>query len=158
MRTVKLDRQLLGVHRWKCAGITVVETVISFTIATIVATSTIVCYLQFASQAEWSAMSMAAQGLAIQRLEQARGARWDTQAWPQQPEHNEFVSSNFPPQQMVLDVPTRGGTNTLIASLSTVISDVSTTPPLRQVIVECAWSFKGKDFTNAVLSFRAPDN
>jgi hypothetical protein len=154
---VKLDCFRLKRQRRTCLGISLVETLISFTIAGVVTGSTIVCYLQFARQAEWSAMSMAAQGLAIQRLEQTRGARWDTQAYPQTADCNQFVSANFPSLQAVMDVPVSGGTNVLVANVATVISDISTTPPLRQVVVQCTWPFKGRTFTNTILSYRAPD-
>jgi hypothetical protein len=130
---------------------------ISFFITGVVTGSTIVCYLQFARHAEWSAMSMAAQGLAIERLEQTRGARWDTQAYPQTAEQNQFVTGNFPSTNVVMDIPTRGGTNVLMANLETTITDISATPPLRQVIVQCTWKFRARDYTNRVLSFRAPD-
>jgi hypothetical protein len=140
-----------------CSGISLVETIISFTIAAVVTGSTIVCYLQFAKQAEWSALSMAAQGLALQRLEQTRGAHWDTQASPQTPECNQLVSSNFPVVQVDLSLPASGSTNTPTATVVTLISDLSTNPPLRQIMVQCTWAFKGRIFTNIVLSYRAPD-
>ena len=42
----------------------------------------IVGYLQAAVRAEWSAYSLAAQSLAVMRLEQSRAAKWDRLAYP----------------------------------------------------------------------------
>jgi hypothetical protein len=111
-------------------------------------------YILSTSRAEWSAYSLAAHSLALQRLEQARACKWDPEsATPV----DEFVSTNFPPQVNVLDIP-YSSTNYVFATNFTTISMVSAAPPLKLIQVDCIWEFtNGKLFTNSVVTYRSPD-
>lgn len=111
-------------------------------------------YVMAAKNAEWSAYQLAAHSLAMQRLEQARSAKWDLQATPVV---DELVATNFPAVIEVLDIPI-SKTNVVYATNVTTISTISTTPPLKMISVNCTWQFiSGKVFTNIVVTYRAPD-
>ena len=111
-------------------------------------------YIESARMTDWQAHSLAAQAFAMQRIEQARAAKWDTQAGTPV---DELVSSNFPPLAGKLGIPV-SGTNFTFATDYTTISDISADPPLRMIQVNCVWQFTdGKMFTNTVVTYRAPD-
>jgi type II secretory pathway pseudopilin PulG len=131
-----------------------VEALISMLVLGIMVTGVVSGFMQAQKTAEWSAYSLAAQSLAMQPLEQSRAAKWDpTRATPV----DQLVSSNFPTRTLVLDVPI-SGTNNVLATNRVFIRDVLTNPPLREIVVECTWSFMNRGtFTNRVLTFRAPD-
>jgi len=112
-------------------------------------------YTQSASRAEWSGLSYAAQALAIQRMEQVRSAKWDTEAGV-----DELVSTNFPVQITILDLPV-AGTNVVYATNFTTITTLSAVAPrLKMIQVACVWRFAqtGRRFTNTLVTYRAPDN
>ena len=111
-------------------------------------------YVLTSRRAEWSAYSLAANSLALQRLEQARACRWDPlAALPV----DELVSTNFPPQIDVMDVIV-AGTNAVLATNYTTISTISSDPPVRMIRVDCCWMFVKKGpYTNTVATYRAPD-
>jgi Tfp pilus assembly protein PilV len=131
-----------------------VEALISMLILGIMVTGVVSGFMQCHKSAEWSAYSLAAQSLAMQPLEQARAAKWDpTRAVPL----DQLVASNFPNRVLVLDVPI-SGTNSVLATNTVSIRTVSVDPPLREILVECTWTFPRRGtFTNRVLTFRAPD-
>jgi hypothetical protein len=109
-------------------------------------------YVMSAQSAEWSAYNLAANSLAIQRLEQTRAAKWDRQASPLVDE-----LTNFPTVVEILDIPI-SGTNIVYATNVTTITAVSTHPPLKMIRVDCSWRFSsGQVFTNSVMTYRAPD-
>jgi len=111
-------------------------------------------YISSAQRAEWSAYSLAAHSFAMQRLEQTRAAKWDPQAWPQV---DELVATNFPDQVNILDIPVQL-TNAVYATNFTLIRDVSTSPALKSIRVECVWRFMERGlFTNTIVTYRAPD-
>jgi hypothetical protein len=135
-------------------GFVLAEVVISSGLAAMLITGLVFGYLQTAAQAEWSAYSLAAQSLAQERVEQGRACAWNPYAVPP---IDELVSSNFPVQLKVLDVPS-SGTNAVRAANFTTIATVSTMPPLRMIKVDCVWSFMDRGmFTNSVVTYRGPD-
>lgn len=111
-------------------------------------------YVLSAQRAEWSAYSLAAHSLAMQRVEQIRAAKWDPLAWPPV---DEIVASNFPPAAEVLDIPI-SGTNLVYATNIVTITEVSSQPPLKSVRVDTTWSMGAHGpFTNTIITYRAPD-
>jgi hypothetical protein len=111
-------------------------------------------YIVSANRAEWSAYSLAANSIAMQRMEQARACRWDPL---QSPPVDELVSTNFPVQISVLDIPI-SGTNTVYATNYTTIRTIQTDPPLKMIRVDCCWMFvKRGPFTNTLATYRSPD-
>ncbi len=138
----------------KNAGFTLPELVIATAIAAISLSGVIYGYILSAQSAEWSAYNLAANSLAIQRLEQTRSAKWDRQA---SPPVDDVVPTNFPVVVEILDIPITK-TNVVLATNLTTISTVSTLPPLKMIRVDCSWLFtSGRVFTNTVVTYRAPD-
>jgi prepilin-type N-terminal cleavage/methylation domain-containing protein len=136
------------------AAFTLTEVLVSMLVAGIMVVGVISGFVQSHRQAEWSAYSLAANSLAMQPLEQARAAKWDPYATPPV---DQLVSSNFPERVEVLDIPI-SNTNIVFATNRTTIQTVSATPPLKQILVECTWTFLNRGvFTNAIITYRAPD-
>ena len=136
---------------------TLTEVVVSVGIGGIMYSGILNAYLLTTRRAEWTAYNLAGHSLAMQRLEQTRAAKWDTQATPPV---DQVVSSNFPVTVDILDVPI-SGTNITYATNFTTISTITSNPPLKLVRVETVWRFPGKKtfrtFTNAISAYRAPD-
>jgi hypothetical protein len=110
-------------------------------------------YIMSSTMAEWDGYNLAGHALAMQYLETARAAKWDTQA---SVPVDMLVTTNFPARLDVLDVPS-GGTP-VMATNSIYITTISADPPLKMIRVECVWSFRGRGpFTNASVTYRAPD-
>ena len=134
-------------------GFTLTEVVVSLGLIVLLGGGILRGYIQGARMADWQAHSLAAQSLAMQRIEQARAAKWDRSAYPP---IDQLVSSNFPVSANTLDVPV-AGTNVNYATNFTIIAEVSSNPPLRSILVDCVWQFRGRLFTNAVITYRSPD-
>ncbi|HAV64099.1 MAG TPA: hypothetical protein DCY13_17250 [Verrucomicrobiales bacterium] len=133
---------------------TLVEVVLSLAIAGITFGAIVFGYIMSARRAEWSGYSLAANSLALQRLEQTRSAKWDVLSTPTV---DEVVQGNFPEQVSVLDVPISGNNPTLATNFTT-ITMLSANPPLKMIRVDCVWPFKGSRlFTNTLMTYRAPD-
>jgi hypothetical protein len=118
----------------------------------------IICaYIQGAQRAEWAGYNLAAQALAMQRIEQAKTAMWDNT-------HNEFT--NIPPSTWgYLDLPI-SGTNRVYATnyVQVTTNQVSISPSLfiYMVKVDTAWPYNRggqvRYFTNSVADYFAPDD
>jgi type II secretory pathway pseudopilin PulG len=162
---------------------TLMEVVIAIGVAAVAIVATVEGYVFAAKQAEWSAYNLAAQSLAMQRLEQTRAAKWDTLSTPVV---DELVSSNFPTVVDILDIPVNGEhlTGTVAAMFPATLASapaiaayaktngikfvyatnhvsvwtLSTNPHLKAIQVECVWSFLNRGlFTNTVATYRSPD-
>ncbi len=135
-----------------CRAFTLVEIVIATALAALVIAASIYGYIMSAKRAEWSAYSLAAHSLAMQRIEQARAAKWDPAAFPPVDD-----LTNRPPVVDILDIPI-AGTNIAYATSVTTIVTISTNPLLKKVRVDCVWPFINRGvFTNTVVTYRAPD-
>lgn len=133
---------------------TLPEVVVSLGIGALVFGGVLTAHIQSTIRAEWSAYYLAGHSLAMQRLEQARAAKWDTQS---SPPVDLVVASNFPVTVDVLDIPI-SGTNITYATNFVTIATISTDPPLKLITVDTVWPFRpGKVFTNTTASYRAPD-
>ena len=141
-------------RRRRSSGVTLIEVVISMTIAAITISSIVTGYTFCARQMEQAACSTAAELMARQRIEQVRGAKWDPLA---EPPVNELVASNFPVVVSTLDLPVAIN-RPLYSTNSTTISTVSSSPPLTMIRVDCVWSLLDRGpFTNSITAYRAPD-
>ena len=130
------------------------EATIATSIAALTFGGIVFGYTQSARNSEWSAYSLAAQSMAVQRIEQTRACKWDPDATPAV---DELVGGNFPAQTNILDVPI-AGTNIVYATNFTTVTTVSTTPPLKMISVQATWRFmNGRVFTNNIVTYRAPD-
>lgn len=140
-------------------GFTLAEVVIATALTALVIGGSIYGYVTASQRAEWSAYSLAAQSLAMQRIEQARAAYWDPLALTNT---DELVQANFPVVTTnILDIPI-SKTNIVYATNTTTITVLSTAPPLKMIRVDCSWPFtrsKGptKSFTNTIITYRAPN-
>jgi type II secretory pathway pseudopilin PulG len=151
---MKVCQQTNTVRSRAVAGITLVEVVLSLAIMGISFGTIIMGYVMSARRAEWSAYSLAANSLAMQRIEQCRAAKWDLLTTPTT---DELVAANFPALPSVLDVPI-SGINITFATNFTTISTISANPPLKMIRVDCVWPFKNESlFTNTLITYRAPD-
>lgn len=137
------------------AAFTLAEVLIAMSISVLIMGSIVYGYLGTATRAEWNAYSLAAESLALQRIEQARACKWDPEA---SPAIDQLVASNFPPEVNILDIPV-SGTNIVYATNFTTITEISSQPPIKCVVVQCVWNFKGRrNYTNTVVTYRAPDS
>jgi len=138
----------------KVGAFTLAEVAVSVALTVFMVSGIVYGYVQSTRRAEWSAYSLAAQSLAMQRLEQTRAAKWDRLDFPPV---DQVVVSNFPVAVDILDVPI-SKTNIVYATNFTTITTVSADPPLKMIQVDCVWPFmNGRVFTNTVATYRAPD-
>lgn len=153
-KTMKTNLQSFNRSRRGLLGSSLAETVISLGIVTLTISGSINGYVLTAKRAEWSAYSLAAHSLAMQRLEQTRAAKWDTAAYPPV---DLMVQGNFVPVTNILDVPV-AGSNIVYAISYTSVTNLSANPPMKMVRVDTVWPFMSQGlFTNTVISYRAPD-
>ena len=136
------------------SAFTLPELVIAGTLAILAYASIIYGYAMTAQNAEWAAYHLAANSLALQRVEQARAAKWDLSA---NPPVDSLVATNFPVVVEILDIPI-SGTNVVYATNVTTITTLSTQPALKMIRVDCSWKFiKNRVFTNTIITYRAKD-
>jgi hypothetical protein len=136
------------------SGMTLTEVVMSLGVGGLIFGGVLTGYVQSANQSEWTAYNLAGNSMAMQHLELARAAKWDTQASP--PVDN-LVSARFPQTVEPLDVPLWGATP-VMATNTVTISTISSDPPLRMIEVQTVWSFRDRGlYTNLTATYRAPD-
>ena len=132
---------------------TLVEVVIALAIAGLTLGGIVSGYIYCTTSAIKAELAQAANAKALERMEQARSAQWDTSSWPVV---DQLVATNFPDEPVTLDLP---GTNSAgtSATIKTTIAQISATPPVRLIHVDCIWQFRGADLiTNSIETCRAP--
>ncbi|MEW6159507.1 MAG: hypothetical protein AB1813_18930 [Verrucomicrobiota bacterium] len=138
--------------RRRALGFTLEEVMVSIMITGLGLSGVVSGYLLAAERTEWASCSMAAQNLAVQRLEETRAARWDTQA---DPPLDELTAANFPEVVLPFDLPTVG-TNTANGTVITTITPLASNPKIKLVRVDCVWTCRNRGpFTNSVVSLRS---
>ncbi|HVY69360.1 MAG TPA: prepilin-type N-terminal cleavage/methylation domain-containing protein [Verrucomicrobiae bacterium] len=148
-------------RRARHRGFTLAEVTISVAIASLSLGGIIYGYVLSAKRAEWSAYSLAAQSLAMMRVEQVLSSKWDPASSAANADM--MVNATFPAQVNILDIPV-SGTNYTYATNFTTITTLSTSPPLKMIQVDCVWKFSARNstvtnlFTNTVVTYRAPEN
>jgi type II secretory pathway pseudopilin PulG len=145
------------------------EILVAFLIFGMTVSGLIYGYVQANRMAEFSSMSLAAQSLAQQGMEQARSAQWDSEAWPvtngpgTTDEISLYPSNSCPTgytnysQADYLDVPEK---DTLIYVTNYItVTNLSMNPLLRQIRSDVVWTLplNGKACTNTAITQRAPD-
>ena len=139
----------------KPSGMTLVEVVVALAIAGLTVAGIVGGYVFCASSAERSALSLAANARAIELLEDTRSAKWDPSSWPPV---DQLVITNFPDEVVVLN-RSGSGLGITYATNQVQISQISVTPPVKRIHVDCTWCFRGAQlFTNSVETCRAPDS
>jgi type II secretory pathway pseudopilin PulG len=134
---------------------TLVEVLISFAISGLAVAGIVYSYVYSINSAERFSMSLAANARASERMEQIRGALWNSSS---SPVIDQVGASNFPNQTVTLDL-SGSGTGVTYATNIVTITDISTSPPLKRVRVDCVWIFgtTSQLMTNTIESCRAPD-
>jgi type II secretory pathway pseudopilin PulG len=154
-----LVRLTQTINKKKVAGFSLIEVLIAFLIFGMVASGMIYGYGQANRMAEWSSMSLGAQSYALQGLEQARAAKWDTQTGTTNigPGTGDWLGQTNYFQVDTNDVPTSGAP--IFVTNYITITNIPSSVPLRQIRSDCVWTFAltGQLYTNTVISLRAPD-
>ncbi len=136
------------------AGMTLVEVVIALAIAGLTLGGIVEGYIYSTTAAVKAGLVQAASARAMERLEETQSAQWDTASWPVV---DQLVATNFPDEVVTLDMP-GSNTNGTSATIITTISQISLTPPIRGIRVDCIWQFRGVEMiTNTIETIRAPD-
>jgi prepilin-type N-terminal cleavage/methylation domain-containing protein len=135
------------------AGMTLVEVVVALAITGLTVGGIVTGYIFCTSSSVKDALYMAANARAMERIEETRSARWDTSTYPAV---DQLVATNFPDKVVVLD---KSGSSSQVttATLKTEISQISQTPPIRRIRVDCIWQFKGVNIDTMIETCRAPD-
>ena len=132
---------------------TLVEVLIALVIAGVTLAGIVEGYEYTLSQTVKDSIYMEANARAQERLEQVRAARWVVTT----PTIDELQDTNFPPETLVLDQYAQSS-NVLTALVKTSISDITTSPPIRSIHIDCIWQFQGVQWvTNSIETDRAPD-
>ena len=139
-------------------GFTLTEVLMASLLGALTMGGVIYGFIQSAQRAEWSAYHLAAQNLAVQRIEQARAAKWDPLAFPPV---DELVPANFPELIHILDVPLVAG-RTSYATNRVTITQTSTNPAIKLIRVEVSWILGSgnqgtRSYTNTIATYRAAD-
>jgi hypothetical protein len=133
---------------------TLVEVVIALALTTLTVAGIVTGYIYCSNATVKDALYMAANGRAMERLEETRLARWNVSTYPVL---DELVATNFPDETVTLDTPPTNSA-VVLGTIKTQISDLSLSPPLREIHVDCIWQFRGVEpVTNSIETCRAPD-
>ena len=133
---------------------TMVEVAVAMIIAGIAIGGIVTGYVYCTTSAEKASLQLVANARAMERIEETRSAKWDTASFPPV---DILVATNFPSKSVTLDL-SGSGVGVINATLNTVITQISTTPPLKRIRVDCIWTFKGVEtITNTIETCRAPD-
>ena len=133
---------------------TLAEVIIALAITGVTLGGIVSGYIYCTTAALKAELVQAASAQAMARIEQARSAQWDTVGTTNV---DQLVATNFPNEVVSLDTP-GSGTNGTLATIVTTISQISVTPPLRNIRVDCIWLFRGSEWmTNTIETIRAPD-
>ena len=136
---------------------TLVEVVMALAVVSLTVASLVGGYISSTMAAEKASMSLAANTRALERLEDTHAAIWNISGYPVV---DQLVATNFPTKVVVLDLSGQGG-GTTYGTNYTTITQVSDSPPLRRIRVDCVWQFQNRQFstifTNTVETLRGPD-
>jgi type II secretory pathway pseudopilin PulG len=139
------------------AAFTLAEVVVCVAIVALVFGGIITSYIQGAYRAEWAGYNLAAQSMAMQQIEQAKTAVWDSS-------HNEFT--NLVLQSWgILDLPINGTNKVYATNYVTVFNNVpisgDTNVWVQMVKVDTVWPYvRGGEvlyYTNTIADYYAMD-
>ncbi len=132
---------------------TLIEVVVALLITGLAVVGIVNGYNYCTHSAQRAALSLAANARAMERLEETRSAKWDTSSWPQV---DLLVATNFPDKTVTLDL-SGSGKATATATIQTTIAQISSSPPLKRIRVDCTWTFQGAKIVNSLETCRSPD-
>lgn len=153
MKTKLLIQKFGRVQSLAQSGMTLAEVTIAMAITGLAVGGIVSGYLYCTTSAEKAGLHLAANARALERIEETRSVKWDTASWPQV---DQLVATNFPSKTVTLDL-SGSGVGAVSATVNADITQVSTTPPLKRIRVDCIWQFKGSTITNTIETCRAPD-
>lgn len=134
------------------AGMTLIEVVIALAITGLTVAGIVTGYIYCSTATVKDSLYMAANGRAMERIEETRTAQWDPASGMDQ-----LVATNFPDVTNTLDMSPSSSAVTM-ATIKTTISDLTLSPPVRRICVDCIWQFRGGELvTNEIETCRAPD-
>ena len=132
---------------------TLVEVVIALAITSLTVAGIVEGYIYCTNSTVKESYYLAANGRALERLEQTRSAQWDNSSYPPV---DQLVATNFPDEVVTLN-KSGSDPDAVSATLHTDISQLSTTPAFKRVRVDCIWQFRGQaQVTNTIETLRAP--
>jgi hypothetical protein len=131
-----------------------IEVVVALAIGGLMVAGIVKGYIFCTTSTVKDSLYMAANARAMERIEETRSAIWAPyRADPV----DELVATNFPDKSVTLDL-SGSGSQTTSATLKTEISQISLSPPVRKIRVDCIWQFRGVELvTNTIETIRAPD-
>jgi hypothetical protein len=133
---------------------TLAEVMVALVITGLTIAGTISGYIYCNTANMKEGLYMAANGRAMERMEEVRAARWVTSAYPV---IDQLVTTNFPDQDVTLD-KSGIGPEVVTGTLKTDISQISTNPSVKRIRVDCVWLFRGVELvTNTIETCRAAD-
>jgi prepilin-type N-terminal cleavage/methylation domain-containing protein len=151
---IRLSNQKVGEFlRQGRSGMTLVEVMVAMAIAVLMVAGIVTGYINCSTATVKDSLYMAANARAMERIEETQSARWD-------PSNtnipDELVATNFPDKTVTLNI-SGSDPNVISATVTTDISQISLSPPLRRIHVDCIWQFQGGNFiTNSIETCRAP--
>ena len=153
---------MTGSVRRGSAAFTLVETVVAVALFALVMSGAIYSYVQTANRAQWSGYSLAAQGLAIQQLEQARAAALDPNGLVC--EITNIAPSGVTNTVAKLGIPVSGSNYvwaTNIVGIRLVTNSINPVVTVYMVRVDTVWPLMRNGhtnlFTNTVACYYAED-
>jgi hypothetical protein len=133
---------------------TLVEVAVALAITGLMVAGIVTGYIFCTTSTVKDSLYMAGNARAMERLEETRSAIWAP--YRGDPE-DDLVATNFPDKVVTLDL-SGSGSDTTSATLKTDISQISLSPPVRRIRVDCIWQFRGVELiTNTIETIRAPD-
>ena len=133
---------------------TLVEVVVALAITGLMVAGIVTGYIFCTTSTVKDSLYMAGNARAMERLEETRSAIWAP--YRGNPE-DDLVATNFPDKVVTLDL-SGSGSDTTSAKLKTDITQISLSPPVRRIRVDCIWHFRGVELiTNTIETIRAPD-
>jgi type II secretory pathway pseudopilin PulG len=140
--------------RFQALGMTLAEVVVALAISGMMVASLVGGYTYSTVSGEKARLSLAANTRA---LEDTHAAIWNISGWPVV---DQLVATNFRPKQVTIHRSAQTGAITYGTNYTT-ITQVSLSPQLRRVRVDCVWGFQSGKFssllTNTVETLRGPD-
>lgn len=155
----------------RTSGFTLAEILISVAISGIMFSGILSGYVQAGKRAEWSGYNLAAGATAVQQIEQARAAIWETDgannilniALLARATNGTTITGHH---TNVMDIPYKGGVNDYLVVTNYVtlkpVTVTNTTLSMMHVRVDAVWRFRAwggnKFYTNTVATLIAPDD
>lgn len=166
----KAERKGSKQSRHAVAAFTLPEIMTSLVVIGLVFAGVINGYVQSARRTEWSGYALAAEGLNVQQLEQIRAAKWDTQIATSGDETTNLNLLNWTYSNgkytgysyTNLDTPFNSTNRTAVMATNFVtltLITISTNPAISVKLIQAdtVWTFRKKNYTNSIATYRSPD-